>query len=224
MLSKRLKAVADMVTKGNIVADIGTDHGYVPIYLVKNNISERAYALDINEGPLKMAAKNIRLEGLSEKITTVLSDGMEQMKDNMAESVIIAGMGGDLIVDILSRGSLVKGIKELILSPHKRVDLVRKFLVGNCWEIIKENMVVDGGKYYTIIKAVKGQNTEYTDVELLYGKYLLETKNQILKQYLQKENEKFSKILNTMKESGNQNDFQIKEVLKMNQKGRAYYD
>lgn len=224
MLSKRLKAVADMVTKGNIVADIGTDHGYVPIYLVKNNISERAYAMDINEGPLKMAAKNIRLEGLSEKITTVLSDGMEQMKDNMAESVIIAGMGGDLIVDILSRGSLVKGIKELILSPHKRVDLVRKFLVGNCWEIIQENMVVDGGKYYTIIKAVKGQNTEYTDVELLYGKYLLETKNQILKQYLQKENEKFSKILNTMKESGNQNDFQIKEVLKMNQKGRTYYD
>ena len=224
MLSKRLKAVADMVTEGNIAADIGTDHGYVPIYLIKNNISKKAYALDINEGPLKMAAKNIRLEGLSDKITTVLSDGMEQLKDNMAESVIIAGMGGDLIVDILSRGSRIKGIKELVLSPHKRIDLVRKFLSQNCWEIIKEDMVMDGGKYYTIIKAVKGQNTEYTDVELLYGKYLLETKNQVLKQYLKKENEKFSKILNTMKESGNVNDFQIKEVLKMNQKGRAYYD
>ncbi|MCI8957031.1 MAG: SAM-dependent methyltransferase [Eubacterium sp.] len=224
MLSKRLKAVADMVTKGNIVADIGTDHGYVPIYLVKNNISEKAYALDINEGPLKMADKNIRLEGLSEKIITVLSDGMEQMKDNMAESVIIAGMGGDLIVDILSRGSRIKGVKELVLSPHKRVDFVRKFLIQNCWEIIREDMVVDGGKYYTIIKAVRGKNTDYTDVELLYGKYLLETKNQTLKQYLQKENEKFLKILNTMKESGNKNDFQIKEVLKMNQKGRAYYD
>ena len=224
MLSKRLKAVADMVTEGNIAADIGTDHGYVPIYLIKNNISKKAYALDINEGPLKMAAKNIRLEGLSDKITTVLSDGMEQMKDNMAESVIIAGMGGDLIVDILSRGSRIKGIKELVLSPHKRIDLVRKFLSQNCLEIIKEDMVMDGGKYYTIIKAVKGQNTEYTDVELLYGKYLLETKNQVLKQYLKKENEKCSKILNTMKESGNVNDFQIKEVLKMNQKGRAYYD
>lgn len=224
MLSKRLKAVADMVTKGNIVADIGTDHGYVPIYLVKNNISERAYAMDINEGPLKMAAKNIHLEGLSNKITTVLSNGMDGMRDNMAESVIIAGMGGDRIVDILSRGREIKGVKELVLSPHKRIDLVRKFLIESGWEIIQENMVVDGGKYYTIIKAVKGQNTEYTDVELLYGKYLLETKNQILKQYLQKENEKFSKILNTMKESGNQNDFQIKEVLKMNQKGRAYYD
>lgn len=224
MLSKRLKAVADMVTKGNIVADIGTDHGYVPIYLVKNNISERAYAMDINEGPLKMAAKNIHLEGLSNKITTVLSNGMDGMRDNMAESVIIAGMGGDLIVDILSRGREIKGVKELVLSPHKRIDLVRKFLIESGWEIIQENMVVDGGKYYTIIKAVKGQNTEYTDVELLYGKYLLETKNQILKQYLQKENEKFSKILNTMKESGNQNDFQIKRILEVNQKGRTYYD
>lgn len=224
MLSKRLKAVADMVTKGNIVADIGTDHGYVPIYLVKNNISKKAYALDINEGPLKMAAKNIRLEGLTGKITTVLSDGMEQMKDNMAESVIIAGMGGDLIVDILSRGSRIKGIKELVLSPHKRIDLVRKFLIESGWEIIQENMVVDGGKYYTIIKAVKGQNTEYTDVELVYGKYLLETKNRTLKQYLEKENEKFLEILNRMKESGNKNDSQIKRILEVNQKGRTYYD
>lgn len=224
MLSKRLKAVADMVTKGNIVADIGTDHGYVPIYLVKNNISERAYAMDINEGPLKMAAKNIHLEGLSNKITTVLSNGMDGMRDNMAESVIIAGMGGDLIVDILSRGREIKGVKEFVLSPHKRIDLVRKFLIESGWEIIQENMVVDGGKYYTIIKAVKGQNTEYTDVELVYGKYLLETKNRTLKQYLEKENEKFLEILNRMKESGNKNDSQIKRILEVNQKGRAYYD
>lgn len=224
MLSKRLKAVADMVTKGNIVADIGTDHGYVPIYLVKNNISKKAYAMDINEGPLKMADRNIRLEGLEKNITTILSDGMDKMWDNMAETVIIAGMGGDLIVDILSRGSEIKGMKELVLSPHKRTDLVRKYLTQNGWKIIKEDMVIDAGKYYTVIKANRGEETNYTDVELIYGKYLLENRNSILKQYLEKENDKFSDILNTMKESGNKNTLQIKEILEVNQKGRAYYD
>lgn len=224
MLSKRLKVVADMVTKGNIVADIGTDHGYVPIYLVKNHISPKAYAMDINEGPLKMADKNICLDGLGEKITTVLSNGMDKMTDYMAETVIIAGMGGDLIVDILSRGSEIKGIKELVLSPHKRIDLVRNYLIQNGWEIIKEDMVIDADKYYTIIKAGRGENVNYTDAELIYGKYLLENKNSILKQYLEKENEKFSNILNTMKESGNKNTSQVKEILEVNQKGRAYYD
>lgn len=224
MLSKRLKAVADMVTKDNIVADIGTDHGYVPIYLIKNDVSKKAYAMDINEGPLKMADKNIRMEGLSEEITTILSDGMDELADNMAETVVIAGMGGDLIVDILSRGSNIKGIKELVISPHKRVDLVRKYLIENHWKIIQEEMVIDAGKYYTIIKSHRGEDVEYTDVELIYGKYLLENKNKILKKYLEKENEKFSNILNTMKENGQENASQIQEILKLNQKGRAYYD
>lgn len=224
MLSKRLKAVADMVTMGNNAADIGTDHGYVPIYLVKNNISKQAYAMDINEGPLKIADKNIRFEGLDTKITTVLSNGMDKLKDNMAETVIIAGMGGDLIVDILSKGKNIKGIKELVLSPHKRVDLVRKYLVGNHWKIAEERMVIDSGKYYIIIRAVKGEEKEYTDVELIYGRFLLEHKNKTLEQYLIKENEKFSNILNRMKKSGSRNTFEIKEILKVNEKGRAYYD
>lgn len=224
MLSKRLKAVADMVTKGNNAADIGTDHGYVPIYLVKNHISGHVYAMDINEGPLKMADKNICLEGFSEKITTVLSDGMEKLKDHMAETVIIAGMGGDLIADILFRGKNIKGIKELVLSPHKRIDIVRKYLTENHWKIIQEEMVKDAGKYYTILKAVPGEEREYTDVELKYGRCLLKNHNETLKEYLEKENEKFLEILNRMKKDGNKNISQIEEILKMNEKGRAYYD
>lgn len=224
MLSKRLKTVADMVTKGNVVADIGTDHGYVPIYLVKNHICNQAYAMDINEGPLEMAEKNIYLEGLSDKITTVLSDGMEQMADNTAETVIIAGMGGDLIVDILSRGEHVKGIKELVLSPHKRGDLVRKYLIENHWKIVREEMVTDAGKYYTMIKTQRGEDTEYNEVELIYGKYLLKNKNKILRKYLERENKKFSNILHTMKENGNENTSQVEEILKLNRKGRTYYD
>ena len=224
MLSKRLKAVADMVTRDKIVADIGTDHGYVPIYLVKNNICNKVYAMDINAGPLKIADKNISQEGLEKNITTVLSDGMNQLSDYMAETVIIAGMGGNLIVDILSKGEKIKGVEELILSPHKRVDLVRKYLNRNHWKIIQEDMVADAGKYYTIIKAHRGDDSEYTDVEFIYGKYLLESQNKILKKYLEKENEKFLNILNTMKASGNKNTLQVNDILKINREGRAYYD
>ena len=142
MISERLKAVAGMVTKGKKIADIGTDHGYVPIYLVENSICSKVYAMDINEGPLKIADKNIAIHGLIDKIETIQSNGMEKLKDNMVDGAIISGMGGDLIVDILSRGKNIKGINELVLSPHRRVDLVRKYLLENNWEIIDEKMLI----------------------------------------------------------------------------------
>lgn len=145
MLSKRLKTVADMVTRGNIVADIGTDHGYVPIYLIKNKISPYAYAMDINMGPLKSAEKNIKSEGLSEKIETILSDGMEKFEPGMADTVIIAGMGGELIIRILKASKAKKSIKELVLSPHKGVDLVRKYILSENWHITDEKMLTDAG-------------------------------------------------------------------------------
>ena len=220
MLSKRLQNVADMVTKGYIVADIGTDHGYVPIYLIKNGIVPKAYAMDINEGPLKIAGKNIRLEGLQDKITTVLSDGMNEMTSEMAESVVIAGMGGDLITDILNRGKNIKGIKELVLSPHKRVDIVRKYLLDNNWKITDENMVIDNNKYYTILKAVP----EYDEAELMYGRLLLLTKNPVLKQYLEKENKMYEEVLKKVENSKNETINSVMNNLKINRKGLEYYD
>lgn len=225
MLSKRLQNVANMVTKGYIVADIGTDHGYVPIYLIKNGIVPKAYAVDINEGPLKIADKNIRLEGLQDKITTVLSDGMNEMTSEMAESVVIAGMGGDLITDILNRGKNIKGIKELVLSPHKRVDIVRKYLLDNNWKITDENMVIDNNKYYTILKAVpEREESEYDETELMYGRLLLLTKNPVLKQYLEKENKMYKEVLKKVKNSKNETKNSVMNNLKINRKGLEYYD
>ena len=225
MLSKRLQNVADMVTKGYIVADIGTDHGYVPIYLIKNGIVPKAYAMDINEGPLKIADKNIRLEGLQDKITTVLSDGMNEMTSEMAESVVIAGMGGDLITDILNRGKNIKGIKELVLSPHKRVDIVRKYLLDNNWKITDENMVIDNNKYYTILKAVpEREESEYDVAELMYGRLLLLTKNPVLKQYLEKENKMYEEVLKKVENSKNETINSVMNNLKINRKGLEYYD
>jgi tRNA (adenine22-N1)-methyltransferase len=215
-----------MVTTGNIMADIGTDHGYVPIYLVKNNICPKAFAFDINEGPLKIAGHNVLLNGVADKITLIKSDGMNRMEDYMAQTVVIAGMGGDLIIDILNRGRRIKGINELILSPHKRVDLVRTYLLSNGWKISDENMIKDAGKYYTIIKAVSGKSNsaDYTKTQIMYGKILLENKNEILREYLEKEYNKFSDILCNMKTCNNEKYKEIEDIINLNRKAEAYFD
>lgn len=225
MISKRLETVAKMVTMGNIVADIGTDHGYVPIYLVKNKISPYAYAMDINKGPIESARRNVSSEGLSGQITVIQSDGMEQLEPGMADTVIITGMGGELIVDILKKSVVNDTVKEFILSPHKRADLVRRYVIDNGWHIEEEKMLVDGGKYYTVIKAVKGQeNKPYSETEYIYGRYLLNEKNKVLKEYLEKENDKFKKIISIMEKNNSAEIIQVNQVLEYNRKGRDMYD
>ena len=226
MISERLKAVAGMVTKGKKVADIGTDHGYVPIYLVENSICSKVYAMDINEGPLKIADKNIAIHGFGDKIETIQSNGMEKLKDNMVDGAIISGMGGDLIVDILSRGKNINGINELVLSPHRRVDLVRKYLLENNWEIIDEKMLIDSGKYYTIIKALKndGKLHMYSEVELKYGKILLDNKDLVLKGYLEKEYLKFAEIFEKMKANKSDNMQEVENIIYLNREAYRIYD
>lgn len=199
MISKRLETVAKMVTKGYIVADIGTDHGYVPIYLIKHHISPKVYAMDINAGPLRIAKANIENEGFEEQITLVQADGMEALKDGQADSVVISGIGGELIVQILKKSKVNDTVKEFILSPHKNADVLRKYLNDHHYEISKEVMLEDGGKFYTIIKAVHGNEEKYNPIELLYGRKLIESKDEVLKKYLQIEEKKFSKIYEGMK-------------------------
>ncbi|MCR5429914.1 MAG: class I SAM-dependent methyltransferase [Eubacterium sp.] len=217
MLSKRLKTVADLVTPCDKVADVGTDHGYVPIYLVKENIARFCYAMDVNEGPLTIAKSNIASEGLEDKIETLLSDGFDSFGDREADTVIIAGMGGDLIVDILTRAKSYE-FKELILSPHKRVDLVRKYLMEGGYEIIDEIMIEDAEKYYPVIKACKGE-ANYSDVELEFGPKLLSNKDETLKAFLDKEYDKFSKIKDSLKED----NADVDEKLKIIKEGLNYY-
>ena len=215
MLSKRLKTVADLVTPCEKVADVGTDHGYVPIYLVKENICQFAYAMDVNEGPLKIAKSNIAEEGLEDKIETILSDGFDSFGDRDADSVIIAGMGGDLIVDILARA---KDFDELILSPHKRSDLVRKFLSENGYKISDEKMVEDAKKFYPVIKAVKGES-EYDEVKLEFGPILLKKKDETLKEYLDIQLNKFGRIISSLERE----DKEVEHKYKLIKEGLKYY-
>jgi tRNA (adenine22-N1)-methyltransferase len=199
-LSKRLKAVAECVTKGNIVADIGCDHAYTSIYLMENRIASNVIAMDINKGPLERANENIKKAGFENVIETRLSDGANKLEQGEADTILIAGMGGNLMVKILSDSSnVVENVTELILQPQSEVYLVRKYIHSIGFSIIYEDMMIDEGKYYVIIKAEKKVQEKYTnEVHYLYGKLLLEGKNIILKEWLDKEYQKTKDILENL--------------------------
>lgn len=207
-LSKRLQMVTDCVTKGNTVADVGCDHAYISIYLVENEIATRAVAMDINEGPLQRAACNVKEYGYENRIMTRLSDGLQKLQPGEADSIVIAGIGGDLMVRILSEGdACVKSAKELVLQPQSEVDKVRRYLHKLGFLIVQENMCIDDGKYYVVIHA-KNEKIPYDEakeltllerVENKYGPILLKQKHPILKQYLEKESKTTHLIIDNLK-------------------------
>ena len=141
-LSRRMKAVASMVTAGYTLCDVGTDHGYVPIALVQGNIIPKAIAVDINKGPLERANEHIRANGLTEQITTRLSNGLEAIHDGEVDSIVIAGMGGELVIHILTAGETVcRSAKELILQPQSEVSKVREYVRNTGYKIVDEDMI-----------------------------------------------------------------------------------
>jgi len=202
-LSKRLTAVANFVTPGLRLADIGTDHAYLPIALVQAGIIPGAIAMDINDGPLRAAKEHISSQGLSEVIQTRLSDGLTELTAGEADSVVIAGMGGALTVRILNgavewlsptaeAGENLMA-RELILQPQSEIFLVRRWLQEHGWRIEAENMVFEDGKYYPMMKAVPGK-MQLGRIEEVYGPKLLRDKNPVLQEYLVWERGVFSKI------------------------------
>lgn len=154
-ISYRLKYIAGLVTAGNSVADIGTDHGYVPVYLVKEGISPSAIAIDVSGGSLEKARELIDRTGLSDRIECRLSDGFEKLKPGEVDCVIISGMGGILMSSIMeSHPDVLCSLEEIILSPHRDADLVRSVLSSHGFSIVADEMIEDKGKKYTVLKAV----------------------------------------------------------------------
>ena len=160
-LSKRLQAVADLVTEGASVADVGTDHGYIPIYLIEHNIAGKVIALDINRGPLERARMHVVGHGLKGKIETRLSDGLEKV--------------------------LPGEVDTMILQPQSEIGKVRRFLNEHNLQITEENMVEEDGKFYPMMKVIHGKKEEYTICEYTYGKRLLLEQHPVLKKYLDRE-------------------------------------
>ncbi len=155
-ISYRLKHIAGLVTPGYIVADIGTDHGYVPVYLVKEGISPSAIAVDISKGSLMKAEELARKAGLSDRVECRLSDGFEKLLPGEADTAVISGMGGILMCNIMEAHPDVLGsFKEIIVSPHRDADLVRSVITCHGFRIESDEMITDHKKDYIVIKAVK---------------------------------------------------------------------
>ncbi len=171
------------VTKGNRLADIGTDHGFIPIALVKNGICPKAIAVDINAGPITVAREHVKEAELSDLIECKLGDGLSVVNPDDVDTIIIAGMGGDLISNILENANEgFRGSKELVLSPQSEPEKVRRTLHKLGYMIKAEKYFMDEGKKYNIIYAVPGSEEYCLDEEYRYGKLLLMESNELLEE------------------------------------------
>lgn len=194
-LDKRLSAVAGLVRKGTRFADIGTDHAYLPVYLIKNGILDRAIAADLRKGPLENARETAQIYSLTEKIQLRLSDGLDNFTVGEVNEIAIAGMGGLLIAQFVERTEWLKNSDiHLILQPMTHAEELRKSLFDNSFQIDKEVAVQDKDKLYIIISAYYcGEKIDYSDFDLIVGKLPLnndETSNIYLNHIYEKYNKK----------------------------------
>ena len=202
MLSPRLKSILDMTLRvqPTSVCDVGCDHAQIPIQLVKNGV-KKTIATDVREGPLSAARENVSNSGFNDMIELRLGDGLQPLCDNESDTVIIAGMGGMAICDILSCRRPA-GIKHFILQPMKAADKLRRFLSTHGFRIIDEEIVVEGIHIYNIILAEYGIDTDMSDFEVLIGKRLVEKRHPLLPVLLQKEIRTYKKRILGAPEEG----------------------
>lgn len=205
-LSNRLYACSSMIREGKRLCDVGCDHGYIPAYLVSRGIISGAVACDINEGPLNSCKSLVADMGLEDRIKCVLSDGLEGIDENDVDDVLIAGMGGELIVKILSAIDWVKS-KHIVVNPMTHPEIVRQYLYLNGYEIQKDIVVSDSRHHYSVFDAYYtgvineknqsdyflGNITDFSDKD--YFKHLLNYLNN-----KQKGGEDFSEVIKAIEE------------------------
>lgn len=201
-LDKRLSAVAGLIRNGAKFADIGTDHAYLPVYLIKNGIIDNAIAADLRKGPLENARETAEVYNLTEKIQLRLSDGLDNFTDGEVNEIAVAGMGGLLIAQFVERTEWLKNTDiHLILQPMTHTEELRKTLLDNGFQIDKEVAVQDKDKLYIIISAYYGrEKIDYTNFDLIVGK-LTSNDDEASKIYLNHIYEKYNKKLVALKKA-----------------------
>ena len=182
---------AQMVRKGSRLADIGSDHAYLPIALCTENKIEYAQASDINEGPVAAAVANIRKNGLGDRIMAVRADGLDKTLDFAPDCITVLGMGGELIVSILDKAPWVKNENiTLVLQPMTHPEILAKYLAEQGFAVNDEIIVCDGGRsdrIYRIIRAkFDGKAREISEGEALVGRINVERGDSVTEAYINK--------------------------------------
>lgn len=198
-LSKRLLAVASYVEKRAVVADIGSDHAYLPAYLIKKGIINQAIAGEVAEGPYQSALNNVRRQGLMDNVKVRLADGLFAIeKSDHVDIITIAGMGGTLIASILEKGNeRLHDVQRIITQPNIHAKAIRKWAVENGWKILNEKILKEDGKIYEILVLEKG-NSLYDELELLAGPILLTERNDVFYEKWESEINQWTQVLNSM--------------------------
>lgn len=213
-LSIRLEKVAGMIKKEETIADIGTDHALIPIYLLQNKKCERAIATDINKGPLKKAEGNIIKYGLSNKIELRLGGGLSPIKPYEADCAIIAGMGAYLIKDIIEDGiEVFKSLKYIVLQPVQYSEVLREYIYNCGYNILDEDLCEEDGKYYEILKLSYGEKRLKKDpIYFEVSEKLIENKHPLINEYIEFKLNKFEKIYASITENSHTAEERKSEV------------
>lgn len=218
-LTDRLLKIASLVTEGKKIADIGTDHGYIPVYLLNKGRVPYAILADVNKGPLENAKKEVRHNNLLDKVDLRLGSGIEVLERGEVDEVIIAGMGGILISQLLeAKSEVAKSLDKLILQPMQAQDELRKYLLNNGYDILDEVLVKEDFRIYEIIIAkYTGENTNIEDeIYLQVGKKLIENKDPLLKEFIDKKIYMYNSILEKIEgKSGESIDKKRKDSLEV---------
>lgn len=196
-LKGRLFMIASFVPKCSCLCDVGTDHAYIPVYLVQKGICEKALAMDINAGPIEAANENIRHYGLSDKIETRLGSGLEPLNSGEADVVVIAGMGGILIKDILEASfEKAKLVKTIILQPMNAVEVLREWLYENGFEITDEALADEEAKIYNAMDVKwTGATADYEVIDCYIGKHLVDKGGSLFEAFIKRKISQANKVI-----------------------------
>lgn len=242
-LSNRLQSVANLVTKGQRVADIGCDHAYTSIYMMKQGIATNVIAMDVNKGPLEKAKVNIKSYGYQDCIETRRSDGAQKLVVGEVDAIVISGMGGALMIKILTdRMDILGSLREVVLQPQSEISLVRKFLHSQGYVITQEIFLKEDGKYYVAMKArnlhtMDREERERSEMQYettyeeacfySYGKQLLTEKHPVLYEFLQRETAMRESLIEQLSkntgESSERRRCELMEELQILEEAKKYY-
>lgn len=194
-LAKRLAALALYVPAGSVAADIGTDHAYLPVYLVEKGICPRVIATDLNPGPLQAARRKVEERSLRDKIDLRLGCGLKVLKPGEADVLVLAGMGGNTIKEILAASpEILLTVKRLVLQPMADPGDLRLWLAANGWQISDEKLVEEDGRIYVVVVAEPGREKTGDLLLLELGPRLLEKKDPLLNVYLERIISKYERV------------------------------